>query len=159
MNGFIMRCVKSFAYSVVINGAQGVEFKPTRGLRQGHPLSPYLFIIYVEGFSKLAKVERNGLSVTQLFFAYGSILFGEATNEGSMVIKSVVNEYEKISGQLINFDKSLIYFSSNVCNNVRCRISNILGVRISNNPEKYPGLPTMVGRQKKNTVVNIKEIL
>ncbi|KAA3481719.1 reverse transcriptase [Gossypium australe] len=120
-----MRCVRKVSYSVVLNEIQGTEFKPTRAIRQGDPLSLYLFIICVEGFSKLlnkakwegkiegARVGRGELVITHLFFVDDSILFGKATMEGATSMKSVVNEDESIYGQLVNFEKSLIYFSKN----------------------------------------------
>lgn len=57
----------------------------------------------------------------------------------------------------MNFEKSLIYFSNNISNEVKHQIGNDLGVRITNNPENYLGLLTMVERRKKNTFVEIKE--
>lgn len=54
---------------------------------------------------------RGELAITHLFFADDSILFGKATMEGATSMKSVVNEYESIFGQLVNFENSLIYFS------------------------------------------------
>lgn len=83
----IMRCVKSVPNSVILNGTRGEEFKPSRGLRQGDPLSLYLFIICAEGFTRLIhlakkdrriegiSIGRGGLSISHLFFTDGSILF------------------------------------------------------------------------------------
>ncbi|KAA3476774.1 reverse transcriptase [Gossypium australe] len=96
----------SVSYSVLLNGFQEVDFKLTSGLRR-------------EGIIDGARVGRGGLSVVHLFFADDNILFGEASIEGVMTMKSMVNEYEKVLGQLVNFDKSLVYFNSNVYNGKR----------------------------------------
>ncbi|KAA3462160.1 reverse transcriptase [Gossypium australe] len=165
----IMKCVRSVTYSVVLNGRNGEEFHPQRGLRQGDQLSPYLFLICTEGLSRLikmaktegklegTKVGRGNIMVSHLFFADDSMLFGEASIEGANNVKTVIKEYEQVSGQLVNFDKLLIYFSKNVGTEVREQVGGTLGVRISNNPEKYLGLPTMIGRRKKHAFVDIKE--
>lgn len=57
----------------------------------------------------------------------------------------------------MNFDKSTIFFSSNTMESTRTHISRELGVRYSNNPEKYLGLPNMIGRQKKASFQNLKD--
>ncbi|XP_052479670.1 uncharacterized protein LOC128034843 [Gossypium raimondii] len=165
----VMRCITNVVYTVVVNRKNGEEFRPQRGLRRGDPLSPYLFLTCAEGFSRLialakregslvgTKVGRGNVSVSHLFFADDSILFGEASAEGANRMKSVIQEYEKVSGQLVNFEKSLIYYSGNVDSLTKDQVGRILGVRNSNNPEKYLRLPTMVGRRKKHAFVELKE--
>lgn len=61
----------------------------------------------------------------------------------------LVVDYEKASGQLVNYDKSLIYFRSNVKEDDRALVGGILGARVSSNPKNYLGLPMMVRRNKR----------
>ncbi|KAA3479975.1 reverse transcriptase [Gossypium australe] len=156
----IMRCVCSVTYSVSLNGCNSEWFSPSRGLRQGDPISPFLFLICAKGFSTLiAEAKQKGLMkgapigrgryyINHLFFSDDSILFGDASCERARVDWDVINEYELIFGQRVNFDKFLIYSGANVDSNVKENIVNMLGVRVASNPEKYLGLPMMVGRKK-----------
>ncbi|KAA3470621.1 reverse transcriptase [Gossypium australe] len=104
----VIRCISSVSYSVILNGEKEEQFRPSMGLRQGDPLSPYLFLIYVEGFSMLlhiakeeerhnrARIGRGRLEVSYLFFLDDSILFGEATVEGAHTMKLIISKYEGI---------------------------------------------------------------
>ncbi|KAL5580322.1 hypothetical protein UlMin_012764 [Ulmus minor] len=77
----IMACVTSVSYSFLINGIKFGQLFPTRGLCQGDPLSPYLFLLYAEGLSSLfhhfeatgrlqgMRCGRNGPTISHLFFA------------------------------------------------------------------------------------------
>ncbi|MBA0613341.1 hypothetical protein Godav_013788, partial [Gossypium davidsonii] len=84
----VMRCVTLMSYSVVVNGVQREVFQPSTGGKGG-----------------TNQIRGN----TLIFFADDSILFIEVN-----AVKRIVKEYERESGQLINFDKSFIYFSENV---------------------------------------------
>ncbi|KAA3472829.1 reverse transcriptase [Gossypium australe] len=165
----IMRCVTSVSYAVTINGKQGRIFKPTRGLRQGDPLSPFLFLICSEGLSALmrnakkkgsirgVKASRSGKAISHLLFADDCLIFGEATEKGARVLKDILKVYEDCSGQCVNFDKSLIFYSSNTDEVSKAAVLRLLGVRSSSSPEKYLGLPNMVGRRKKEAFQNMAD--
>lgn len=100
---------------------------------------------------------RGDLSITQLFFVDDSILFGEASLECLNNMKETIKKYEGVSGQPVNFDKSLIYCSKGIADEVKMQLGEILGVPISNNLERHPGLPTMIGRRKKGAFIELKE--
>lgn len=134
---------------------------PSRGLRQGDPLSPYLFIICAEGLSCLLNAkERAGYLhgcrvatgspyVNHLLFADDCCLYLKATPEEATTVKDCLQIYEDASGQAVNFNKSSIIFSLNVAAVIRDQISLILGVMMCNDHGKYLGAPSLIGKEKK----------
>ena len=105
----IMMCVMTVSYLVLINGEAKGKIIPTRGLRQGDPISPYLFLLYAKGLmAMLRRDEREGLisgisvcreapRISHLLFANDCIIFCEASSrEGNRVLK-VLDDYEKES--------------------------------------------------------------
>ena len=122
----VMSCVSTPTFSVCINGKSYGSIKPSRGLQQGDPLSPYLFLLCAEGFSSLlARAEaenrlhgvaicRSAPKVSHLLFADDSLLFCRATQDEVKEVMDILQLYAKASGQLINLEKSSIFFSSNV---------------------------------------------
>ena len=95
----VMICVWSMRYRIKINGELTQQFCPTRGLRQGDPVSPYLFVICAEGLSALLQdAERAGRIsgvkvcnaspvVSQLLFANDSVLLMKAKQEEVVALK------------------------------------------------------------------------
>ncbi|XP_039011424.1 uncharacterized protein LOC120140518 [Hibiscus syriacus] len=78
-----------------------------------------------------------------------SLIFGEANAQVALRTKEILREYGWYSGQVINFDKSGVFFSSNVIDTNRNDVQRILKVFSSSNPEKYLRLPAIVGRNKR----------
>ena len=125
MVGLIMSCISSVSYYVLLNGQLVGNIKPSRGLCQGDPLLPYLFLMCAMGLqSFLNKVEmeghirgvaiyRNGPKVSHLFFVDDSVLFCSAKEEECQKILDILAIYERGSGQKINREKTNIFFSSN----------------------------------------------
>lgn len=167
----IMWCISSVSYSININGVMGTTFKPSRGLRQDDPLSQFLFLICSEdlsilmeesikqGLLKGTQISMGGPHITHLLFADDYLLFGEANESDVQTLKWVLKEYEECSGQSINLEKSLVLFSTNVGERVRHVVSGALGVCYSNDPDRYLGLPSMVGCNKKFAFQSLKDRL
>lgn len=79
-------------------------------------------------------------------FAYDSFLFFKATPSEAHVVKEVLNIYETLSGQAVNYHKSGISFSASVRRDKQDEIKSILGVSNGLEDRKYLGLPSLVGR-------------
>ena len=159
----VMSCVSSPSFSVLINGKPYGLIHPSRGIRQGDPLSPYLFLLCAKGFTSLlqkAKLDgiihgvsicRRAPSISHLLFADDSLLFCQAIGKETKAIMEILKLYAEVSSQCINMDKSFIYFSSNTSLQHRDVIKALLGVSKVDRFESYPGLPTLVGRKKYHT--------
>ncbi|XP_059064892.1 uncharacterized protein LOC131856943 [Cryptomeria japonica] len=105
-----------------VNGNVNGFFHATNGLRQGDPLSPFLFVLMAEflGRSITNRVRQGlwkGVSISTSMdpishsqFADDTILFGEASEKEAYIIKGVLDDYEKVSEQCMNKKKSMIYF-------------------------------------------------
>ncbi|KAA3490189.1 reverse transcriptase [Gossypium australe] len=163
----IMKCITTVSYAVNINGRRGRFFHPTRGLRQGDPLSPFLFLICSKSLSSLirttkkkglvkgAKASRRGSGISHLLFADDCVIFGKATSRGATILKDILKVYESCSGQCVNYCKSTVFYNSKTTEENKEEVSALLGVRTSINPEKYLELPNMVGRRKKESFQNL----
>ncbi|CAJ2638124.1 unnamed protein product [Trifolium pratense] len=157
----IMKCICTVSYQILINGQPSKLFTPERGLRQGDPLSPYLFILCADVLSGLVKkqaetgsmhgiqIARQAPKISHLFFADDSLLFARASAAEAGVILNVLAEYQKASGQVVNLDKSEVSFSQNVRNEDKDMIRNRMGVKTVDTHSKYLGLPVVFGRSKK----------
>lgn len=157
----IMHCVTTVRYKILINGVPSEQIIPTRGLRQGDPLSPYLFILCAEGLSLLLlnaeergkihgiRVARGAPTVSHLLFADDSLLFFKANNQEASLIKHCLREYEVASGQTVNYHKSSVTFSGNTQINIREDICRILEVEHKDDLGKYLGLPSFINRNKR----------
>ncbi|XP_024630887.1 uncharacterized protein [Medicago truncatula] len=151
-------CVETVDYSVLVNNELIGPIIPGRGLRQGDPLSPYLFIICAEGLSSLIRraeargdlrgtsVCRGAPPVTHLLFADDCFLFFKTTENQAQVMQSILTTYEAAFGQSISLPKSETFYSRKVPENMKYSITNIMGVRAVLGTGKYLGLPSMIGR-------------
>jgi hypothetical protein len=153
----VMHLVTTVSLSVLFNGDLLESFVPSRGIRQGDPISPYLFLLAAEGLSCLLKsrVESSSLSgikvapsapmVSHLLFADDSLLFFKANRVSAQEVNDVLQIYCNASGQQVNLEKSSIHFAKGCQESLRQEIKDCLGVQNVSLSEKYLGMPSDVG--------------
>ena len=153
----IMACVTSVSYNVRFNEMETESFVPTRGIRQGDPLSPYLFLLVAEGLSCMlrraedrgelegVKVCRNSPQISHLLFADDSLILMKADRRIAECLKGILTKYCDSSGQKISEGKSSIYFSRNTNVEEKAKVCDILNMMIESISDKYLGLPALVG--------------
>ena len=96
------------------------------------------------------KISRGAPQVSHLFFADDSIFFTRVLVEECTRLKNILGKYCRCSGQTINFHKSKIFFSPNVEETSRNLIVTTLEVWEASQQTMYLGLPSIVGRKKKD---------
>ncbi|KAL5571245.1 hypothetical protein UlMin_020842 [Ulmus minor] len=135
----IMACISSVTYSFQFNGSRFGHLTPTRGLRQGDPLSPYLFLLCGEGLSSLLhRYEQNrdlqglrcglrGPTISHLLFADDSLFFLEARLSTCANLKEILKLYETASGQVVNLSKSAVCFGPNLSESDATHLAALFG--------------------------------
>lgn len=119
---WIMECVTTTSFSISINGGIHGFFKGKRGLRQGDPLSPYLFILCMEYLSRLIKRQTEGsefnfhpqcgkLKITHLAFADDLMLLARGDEISIGILMDCLKEFGKCSGMQLNVRKSNIFMA------------------------------------------------
>lgn len=106
-----------------------------------------------------SKICRIAPPVSHLLFMDDCLLFYKASEVEYTKLREVLDEYEEVSGQAINYGKSGIFFSRNIDSRLQTVHSQILGVSNPLNTEKYFGLPSLVERKKREICNYIKERL
>ncbi|KAG7551546.1 Reverse transcriptase zinc-binding domain [Arabidopsis thaliana x Arabidopsis arenosa] len=158
---WIMSCVRSVSYSVLINGSSYGYIKPERGLRQGDPLSPFLFILCAEALVHIMnKAEQEGRltglrltplcpSIQHLLFADDSLFICQATFKECTEFLTCLRLYGRASGQEINFQKSAITFGKKLDPYMKRLLGLFTGIEQEGGTGKYLGLPECFSGSKR----------
>lgn len=119
----------------MINGKRTRTIRPSRGLRQGDPLSPYLFILIVDVLSRMIeghvaqgkiaglRPRRGCPEIHHMLFAYGSLFFFKGFGESATNLRHTLDLYCRDSGQLVNYSKASIYFQSSTGDDTKREIT------------------------------------
>jgi hypothetical protein len=150
--GWIKACVFAGNLSVLVNGSPTSEINIQRGLKQGDPLAPFLFLLVVEGFAGLMRsvVDKNlfkgfavgseGLVISHLQFADDTLCIGKASLDNLWTLKAILRGFELASGLKVNFLKSCL-IGVNVPRGFMDMACGFLNCKRGTTPFWYLGLP------------------
>ena len=151
---WLRTCVSTVCFSVLVNGSPAGFFGSSRGLKQGNPLSPLLFLLIMKVLSRILKKTEEGgfiqcfhvgpinstsIRVSHLLFANDTILFSDASREQILSIRLVLSCFQVFTGLKVNVGKSEIVFIREV-RNIQS-LANILQCRVGSLPMIYSDMP------------------
>jgi hypothetical protein len=164
---WIRACVFAGNLSVLVNGSPTKEFNIQRGLKQGDPLAPFLFLLVAEGFGGVMKkavserlfkgfsIGSEGIDISHLQYADDTLCVGEASVQNLWTLKSILRGFHMVSGLKVNFSKSCL-LAVNVDDDFLELGCTFLNCRRGFFPFKYLGLP--VGGESE-TVINLGAVI
>ena len=167
---WIYTCISTACFSVLVNGSAHGFFTSSRGLRQGDPLSPLLFIIVMEALSRmLERVVAGGyisgfsvgdstgteLSISHSLFVDDTLIFCGADSEQAWHLRGVFIWFQAISGLKINLSKSELVPVGTVQNVPE--LERILGCHVASLPLTYLGLPLGASFKSKSIWAGVVE--
>ena len=167
----IHQCISTVQFTLLLNGSKVSNFCPSRGLRQGDPLSPYLFITVGEVLCRLinretsqgclsgVKVAGNALLISKLLHADDVIFFCKAKLSEVISLKGCIEKFCNWSGQCVSLDKSRIFWSKGVHPQFLHQIKSIWGLKKLHQKTKYLEVPLFVSSKRKEDFHYVKERL
>lgn len=166
-----MECIVSAKYQISHAGQEFGSIVPSRGIRQGDPMSSYLFLICMEGLSALVRnheqrklirgiqVARGAPTISHMFFADDTYIYCQAQVDIAQQVINMLQIFERASGQKINVEKSSAFFSRKTKQDDKQGICYILKFREADENSTYLGLPSILGRNKSAVFGYLKDRL
>ncbi|XP_027172427.1 uncharacterized protein LOC113772083 [Coffea eugenioides] len=157
----IWRLISNVWFSVMVNGAPQGFFQSSRGLRQGDPISPALFVIGAEVLSRLLNsllssplfspfsVPHGCPKVTHLAYTDDVVIFSSGLKRSVRLVMKALGDYSSVSGQQVNHQKSCFLSHSRFPRARKRMLGELTGFPLREFPVKYLGCPLYVGRRKK----------
>jgi hypothetical protein len=154
---WVSECITNLHFSIALNGGLVGNFKGGKGLRQGDPLSLYLFVLTMEVFSKLlsAKVRESqqfkfhpkceGQQITHLSFADDLLILEAADIQSITLIRDALDEFKELFGLSINQSKSEVFCAA-VSSSLKSQVLSILNFKVGSLPVRYLGMPLITGK-------------
>ena len=141
---WIMKCVTTVNYSIIVNEQTSQSFDAAKGLRQGDPMSPFLFAIAMEYLSRILKgltkdkqfkyhPRCSKLDITRLCFADDLLMLARGDLESVKAIQLCFSQFSQASGLQANLSKSSIY-----CGGVQQEVKNQIVQQLGYNMEELP---------------------
>ncbi|GKV15232.1 hypothetical protein SLEP1_g26031 [Rubroshorea leprosula] len=149
---WIKECLQTASISILVNGSPTEEFKMERGIRQGDPIAPFLFLIVVEGLNVLIEsaiskealkgidVGPFGMNISHLQFADDTVIMGKVDPDNIKAVKGILRWFELLSDLKINFNKSVLY-SFNASDEWGRMVAATLNCKSGSLPFTYLGMP------------------
>ncbi|XP_021753742.1 uncharacterized protein LOC110719145 [Chenopodium quinoa] len=156
----IMFCITSPQISVLWNGEITSEFTPSRGIRQGDPMSSYIFVLCLERLSPMIENKVNqklwkpikvtkSISLSHIFYADDVFLFGQASKSNIGIIMKVLQDFGDISGLRVNQNKSTVIFPKKMNYNIRKDLITEFNFTSTSSFGKYLGVEIHPNKLKK----------
>ena len=166
MQCWIRACVTSPRYSINFNGEPIGYFSGARGLRQGDPMSPYLFVLIMDTLSQIiiSNIHHaphfkyhwrcDKLAISHLCFADDLLLFFNGDAHSALVMKKSLDDFYTFTGLCANPSKSCIFLTS-VSEEASNQICQVLQFNIGTLPLKYLGVPLITTKLKKRDCTDL----
>ncbi|XP_057775476.1 uncharacterized protein LOC130994451 [Salvia miltiorrhiza] len=148
---WISECLGSATANVLVNGSPSGEFRLERGLRQGDPLSPFLFLVAAEGLHLITErvVQKNllepaecgngAIRISHLQYADDTIFVVSGKEQNAWALKCILKIFEMLSGLKVNFDKSCL-LGIGIPTPAREQLAATLNCQVGDFPTKYLGI-------------------